>query len=305
MSLPLAVALGVASAAVYGTSTVVQHRVANRAAVGTGAAAQAAGLLRIARDPLFLLAMCGDAIGLLLQIGALATGEVVVVQPLVILLLPVALLVDYGCGGPRPRRGDLLGCCGVIAGLAGFLMLLGTPPPGVPPRLTALTWTVAGTLAGGFLLLAVLHRRSARIRSATYGVVAGCFFGLLAALVDAASTQVADHGAGSLVTTGTGIAMIVGILVLGGAAIALTQLSFQLGNLGTALPASLLADCLAGIGCGAALLHEAIPVGPGRVVGYAAFLAAAMFGAFRLADPTHRSTPTPAPVSDPAAPPAL
>lgn len=304
MSLPVAVALGVASAAVYGTSTVVQHRVATRTATADGSR-PAAGLLRIARDPMFLLAMCGDGIGFLLQIGALATGEVVVVQPLVILLLPVALLVDYAFGGPRPRRADLLGCLGVIGGLAGFLVLIGRPPPGVLPGARLIAATVAALAAAGALLLLLLRRRGPTVRSAAYGVVAGSFFGLLAVLVDAASTQLGEHGVASLVTTGRGLALLIGIVLLGAAAIALTQLSFQLGQLGTALPASLLADSLTGIAFGAALLREDIPASPGHLAGYAIFLAASLLGAFRLADPAQRSTPTPRTVSNAAAPPAL
>jgi drug/metabolite transporter (DMT)-like permease len=307
VSLPVAIALGVASAAVYGTSTVMQHRVATRTAAGDTGAAPAApsGLFRIVRDPLFLLAMCGDAIGFLLQIGALASGKVVIVQPLVILLLPVALLVDFAFGGPRPRVADLLGCAGVIAGLAGFLVLIGRPPAAVLPSARLAGWTVAAALAAGALLLLAVRRTTARVRSAAYGVVAGSFFGLLAALVDAASTQSALSGFGSLFTTARGIALLIGIIVLGAVAIGLTQLSFQLGNLGTALPASLLADSLAGIGFGAALLREGIPDSVGHLVGYVVFLAAAVFGAFRLADPTHRSAPAHRSVSDRAVPPAL
>lgn len=306
MSLPVAIALGVASAAVYGTSTVVQHRVATRtAAAGADDAPAASGLLRTVRDPLFLLAMCGDGVGFLLQIGALASGEVVIVQPLVILLLPVALLVDYAFGGPRPRGADLLGCAGVIGGLAGFLVLIGRPPAALLPAARVAGWTVGAVLAAGALLLLVVRTRPARARSAAYGVVAGSFFGLLAALVDAGSTQSANIGFGSLFTTARGVVLLTAIVVLGAAAIALTQLSFQLGNLGTALPASLLADSLTGIGFGAALLHEGIPNSAGHLVGYVAFLAAALFGAFRLADPAQRSASARRPVSDRAVPPTL
>lgn len=307
MSLPVAIALGVASAAVYGGSAVVQHRVASRTAEhGAGQArASGAGLLAILRNPLFLLAMCGDGVGFALQIAALSTGEVVFVQPLVMLLLPIALLVSYAWGGPRPRPADVLGCAAVLGGIAGFLTLIGRPPSAQVPNGTVVTTVVLAVTATGGLVVLGVRTRAAALRSATYGAVAGCFFGLLAAFVDAGSTLVNDAGLGSSVTTFRGLALLVGILLLGGAAIALTQMSFQVGQLGAALPASLLADALAGILFGAVLLHEAIPVSPARVFGYAAFVAASCAGAIRLADPTAAPAPARNTEPDPADRPSL
>ena len=95
---------GSASAVVYGTSIVIQHRVAQEQADDEGVSA--AGLLRLIKHPTFLLAIGGDFIGFLLQLVALSTGPVVIIQPLVVLMLPVSLLVSFLMGGhrPQPRR---------------------------------------------------------------------------------------------------------------------------------------------------------------------------------------------------------
>ena len=95
----LAVPFGVASAVVYGTSIVVQHRTAQEHA-GEGGDASASGLLRMARNPAWLLAIAGDFVGFVLQIVALSAGPVVIIQPLVVLMLPVSLGVSFLLGGP-------------------------------------------------------------------------------------------------------------------------------------------------------------------------------------------------------------
>src|SRR3954454_17459395 len=130
----LAVPLGVAASVVYGTSIVVQHRTAQEHA-DEGGQTSASSLLRLARNPLWLLAVISDFAGFLLQAAALSVGTVVVVQPLVVLMLPVALLVGVLTGWhPRPRPGDYLGIVGIIGGLALFLVLVGEPPGEHVPR---------------------------------------------------------------------------------------------------------------------------------------------------------------------------
>jgi hypothetical protein len=131
----------------------------------------------------------------------------------------------------------------------------------------------------------LLTGRGRMLRGAGYGAVAGAYFGTLAVMVDAAADQAGDHGVRSLVTTPRGLVPLIGILVLGGAGILLTQMSFQVGALGATLPANLAADPLVGVVLGVVLLREHIPLSPGHVIAYLACLAAVIAGAVRLADP--------------------
>ena len=127
MSFVLAVPFGVASAVVYGTSIVVQHRTAQEHA-GDGGDASASGLLRLRAQPAWLLAIGGDFVGFVLQIVALSTGPVVIIQPLVVLMLPVSLGVSFLLGRPRGRSSATTSACsGVLGGLAVFLALVGKP----------------------------------------------------------------------------------------------------------------------------------------------------------------------------------
>jgi len=105
-------------------------------------------------------------------------------------------------------------------------------------------------------------------------------------LVDAASDETGKHGFHGLLTHGRGLVPLAGIALLGIAGIILTQMSFQLGELGATLPANLAADPLMGVALGAVLLRERIPVTTGHLIVYALCLVVVVAGAIRLADPT-------------------
>jgi drug/metabolite transporter (DMT)-like permease len=287
VSIELAVGLGVASAVVYGTSIVVQHRVVHQ----PGSDEDPRGLLQTIRDPRWLMAIGGDFIGFVLQIGALSAGPVVLVQPLVVLMLPVALIAGFLMGGPRPQFGDYLGSVSIVGGLAVFLTLIGIPGSGHVPHPRRIVVAVAIVLiVGTFACLAVYGRRAV-IRGAMYGAVAGIYFGTLGVLVDAASDRYSHGGMHGLLETPRGFVPLIGILLLGIGGIALTQVSFQIGALGATLPANLSADPLAAVLLGAILLHEHIPIGPWHIAGYVLCLAAVIAGAVRLAAPATADLP--------------
>jgi drug/metabolite transporter (DMT)-like permease len=287
VSIELAVGLGVASAVVYGTSIVVQHRVAHR----PDGDEHPRHLLRTVLDPRWLMAIGGDFVGFVLQIGALAAGPVVLVQPLVVLMLPVALIVGYLLGGPRPHMGDYLGSLSIIGGLSVFLTLIGIPGEGHVPHPRRMVMAVAIVLLVGTFACLVVYGRSGVIRGAMYGAVAGIYFGTLGVLVDAASDRYSRAGMHGLVETPRGFVPLIGILLLGLCAIVLTQVSFQVGALRATLPANLSADPLAAVLLGAILLHEHIPVGPWHILGYVLCLAAVIAGAVRLAAPAVADRP--------------
>lgn len=280
----LAVPLGVAASVVYGTSIVVQHRTAQQHA-DEGGETSASSLLRLARNPLWLIAVISDFAGFLLQGAALSLGSVVVIQPLVVLMLPVALGVSFLMGGHRPRVGDYLGCLGVLGGLALFLALIGHPGDAHVPRPRTLACAVLIVLVAGVAVCAVVLGRNRVVRGAVYGGVAGAYFGTLAVMVDAASGHAGRHGVASLVTDAKGLVPVLCLVVLGAAGIVLTQMSFQIGALGATLPTNLAVDPLMGVVLGVALLREHIPLSPGHVALYVLCLVAVVAGAVRLADP--------------------
>ena len=61
-------------------------------------------------------------------------------------------------------------------------------------------------------------------------------------------------------TTGRGVIPLIGIVLLGLCGIVLTQVSFQVGQLGATLPANSAVDPFTAVLIGALLLHEHIPL---------------------------------------------
>lgn len=283
VSSAVAIPFAVGSAVVYGSSAVVQHRKAQETADG-GRRAGVAGLLRLLRSPVWLLAVCGDIIGFLLQVAALANGPVVLVQPLVVLMLPVSLLVSASLGWSSPRLREYLGALAVVGGLAVFLSLIGQPGATRVPSPLSLAATVLLVLGAGALACFVVAGRHRVVRAVVYGAAGGSYFGTLAVLVDAASNRVAHAGLHGLIATPRGLVPLVGIAVLGAGGIALTQMSFQIGALGATLPANLAADPLTAVLMGELLLRERIPLSPAHIAAYLLCLLAVVVGGIRLAD---------------------
>jgi drug/metabolite transporter (DMT)-like permease len=287
MSLLIALPLGVASAVAYGASTAVEHAAvhSDSGELDTG------GLLRLVRNPRWLLGMAGDTLGLVLQVLALATGPVVLIQPLLILALPISLPIARLLGGPKPGRSQYLSCLWIIAGLAAFFVIIGNPGDADPLSVGP---AVVGTLiiaAIGIVGLAAVRRGASTLKAAIYGGVAGAWFGLVAVLLDAVAATWQQDGIDGFGHAG-GLVPLIALLILGGASIALTQVAFQIGELAASFPANLAADPVIAVVLGAVLLHERVPATPWAIVGYLVCLGAILFGAVRLAaDPTRERVP--------------
>jgi hypothetical protein len=285
MSLLVAVPCGVAASIAYGAATAVQHSAAH---TGTGAA-DAVGLLRLLRDPRWLLSIGGDTIGLALQIVALSTGPVVLIQPLLVLALPVSLLTGWAIGGPKPRRGDYLACLGILGGLAVFFALLGDPGKGSLLATRPAVVAIGVALAVGVTGCLAVRRRAVALRAGMYGGVAGAWFGLVGVLLNAAATTWRDRGLSGF-GHAEGLVPLVGLLVIGALGITLTQISFQIGALGASFPANKAADPIVAVVLGSVLLHQHVPAGAPFILGYVACVIAIVGGTIRLANPPGADT---------------
>ncbi len=272
MSLVVAVPCGVAAAVAYGAATAVQHSAAH---TGTGAA-DAIGLLRLLRDPRWLLSIGGDTVGLALQVVALSTGPVVLIQPLLVLALPVSLVAGWAIGGPRPERGDYLACLGILGGLAVFFALLGDPGTGSLLATRPAVVAIAVSLAVGITACVAVRRGAVALRAGVYGGVAGAWFGLVGVLLNAAATTWRHRGLDGFAHP-VGLVPLIGLLVIG--ALGIT------GALGASFPANKAADPVVAVVLGAVLLHQRVPSGVLFVVVYLACLVVIVSGTIRLANP--------------------
>jgi drug/metabolite transporter (DMT)-like permease len=268
----------VASALAYGTSTAVQHRVAHR---DTGRA-DARGVLRLARDPRWLASVGGDAVGLVLQVVALATGPVLLVQPLLVLAVPVALPVGRLLGGPPPTWRDYAACVGILGSLAAFFALVGDPGHAAALPAVSAAWAlVCAAVVGAALLLAV-DAASRTVRAAVYGAVAGAWFGLVGVLLDAVATTWQRSGLEGL-SHPAGWVPLACLVLIGVAALVLTQFSFQVGSLAASFPANEATAPVVAVVLGAALLHERLPLSPTHVTAYLLCVVVVAGGAAQLA----------------------
>jgi drug/metabolite transporter (DMT)-like permease len=266
------------SAVAYGTATAVQHRAAHR----ESGRADARGIVRLVRNPRWLASVGGDTAGLVLQVVALATGPVLLVQPLLVLAVPVALPVGRLLGGPAPTRRDYAACVGILASLTLFFVLVGNPGQASPLTASHAIWALVTAAAlGGGLLLAV-RTASSTVRAAVYGAVAGAWFGLVGVLLDAVATTWQRTGPAGL-TQPDGWVPLGSLLVVGTAALVLTQVSFQVGSLAASFPANEATAPVVAVVLGAALLHERLPLSPGHVAAYLLCVAVVAAGAVQLA----------------------
>jgi drug/metabolite transporter (DMT)-like permease len=216
--------------------------------------------------------------GFLLQAGALGTGDLAVVEPVLVLELPFTLVFASWLFHQRLGLREWLPTAAMTAGLAGLIYLL-APSAGQPPRLHWYGW-LAGV--GGNLLLAgvlVLWARRGSLRpgrkfdqkhesadgqggggslkAALLAVAAGSTFGLTAALIKAMTQTLSRGGVVGLFTSWPVYAMV----AAGALGMFLTQSALNAGSLIAAQPGLTLSDPLISVLWGVLAFHEQVQQG--------------------------------------------
>jgi drug/metabolite transporter (DMT)-like permease len=205
--------------------------------------------------------------GFLLQATALGSGQLSLVEPVLVLELPFTLVLAswllrqrMGASGWRPAAA-------MTAGLAGLLFLL-APSAGAPPRLHWYGWLagVGGNLVlVGALVLWARHGmprgaggepRGGAVRAAVLAVAAGSTFGLTAALMKA-MTRTVSGGFLHLFTDWPVYAMV----AAGALGMFLTQSALNAGQLIAAQPGLTLSDPIVSVLWGVLAFHEQVRQG--------------------------------------------
>jgi hypothetical protein len=221
-----AVLLALAAACAFAVSTVVQHRTATDAAATGGR-----WLVRLVRRPAWLAGEAAGVLGVLLHVGALRSGPVVLVQPLLagglVLSLALGAWLDRGRPG-RPGRGPWLGAVAVAVGLTTFL-LTARPTAGAAtaPQLGLAAVTLAALALGGLAALWA-RRPTRRHRPLVLGAAAGAGFAVTGLLLK----QVVGLPLLSWAAAGTAVELAA-LAVVG---TALAQAAFAAGPLVQSLP---------------------------------------------------------------------
>jgi hypothetical protein len=176
--LPLGLALG--SAATFGLSTSLQHLTSSRLN-GTRTHNMLASLVR---TPLSLAGMGMSVVAFVMHAIALSAGALVVVQPVIVTGVVFAVLIRAALGRRRPSRAEVGWAAVTWAGLATFLLGVGSPTvaTGLPEHAAAAVVSLLG-LSGLAALSARRCREGSVSKGLWLGVVSGVLFGLVAVLL--------------------------------------------------------------------------------------------------------------------------
>jgi len=242
------------------------------------------------RQPVWFGGIAAITAGFLLQATALGTGQLSVVEPVLVLELPFTLIAASWMFRQRLGAREWLPAGAMTAGLAGLLFLL-APSAGPAPRVHWYGWLAgvgANLVLVGFLVLwarrtpvgadgderpgqdggspdgrgqhDVSNRTGSRhggsFRAAVLAVAAGATFGLTAALMKA-MTRTLSGGFGHLFTDWPLYAMVAaGVLGM-----FLTQSAMNAGQLIAAQPGLTLSDPLISVLWGVLVFHETVRQG--------------------------------------------
>jgi drug/metabolite transporter (DMT)-like permease len=187
----------------------------------------------------------------LLQAGALSTGELASVQPIIMLELPLTLLGGRIALGSELHKQEWAAIALLTAGLAGLVGSL--QPRGGSSHASPVAWTVGGTVSAAVITTLVIggRQRLGEVRAGLFGCAAGASFGLTAAFMKD-MTGTLSKGLVPVLTSWPAYAMA-GAGLTG---MFLVQNAFQAGKLVAAQPGISLLDPFTSIAWGVLAFHE-------------------------------------------------
>jgi len=258
-------------------------------------------MVRLARQPTWLLGIAAMIGGFVFQLTALHFGELGLVQP----ILAAELLFVFGylavAGSRQPNLRDWLAVAGMSAGIGVFLRL--AAPSGGRLHAPGSSWLLAGLITGVVVLAALAvafglrgRRGTSRSRrAAVLGSATGISWGFMAAVIKELSSHLSD-GIDALVTTWS----LYLLLAAGAATMLLAAHALASGPLAASQPGFTILDPLTASLLGVFLFGEHIRTGAGALAGEALALAVVIAGAVtlsrsRLLDDDNPDPPCPAP----------
>ena len=295
-----AVLLALAASLCTATASVCQRAGARYTGPATGGF-DARLIVRLARQPTWLLGIAAMIGGFVFQLTALHFGELGLVQP----ILAAELLFVFGylavAGSRQPNLRDWLAVAGMSTGIGVFLRL--AAPSGGRLHAPGSSWLLAGLITGGVVLAALAvafglrgRRGTSRSRrAAVLGSATGISWGFMAAVIKELSSHL-DDGIDALVTTWS----LYLLLAAGAATMLLAAQALASGPLAASQPGFTILDPLTAGLLGVFLFGEHIRTGAGALAGEALALAVVIAGAAtlsrsRLLDDDNPDPPCPAP----------
>lgn len=199
----------------------------------------------------WLLGLSLVTVSFFLQAGALGTGELAEVEPIIVLELPLTLVAGRLFIGSELHWREWGSIALLTAGLAGLVGFL--HPRGGSSDATTLGWVVGGAVTGAAVttLVIVGKLRTDQVRAGVLGVAAGVSLGLTAAFMKAMTGEL-SQGLGHVFTSWPLYAMVTtGVLGM-----FLVQNAMQAGTLVASQPGISLLDPFTSIAWGVFAFHE-------------------------------------------------
>ncbi|MGI5215697.1 DMT family transporter [Plantactinospora sp. CA-290183] len=263
----LAIVLGVASAACFALSSVLEQHAAKQERPTRTIDPRL--LIRLLHRPLWLFGWVPDGIGTVLQALALRFGPLALVEPLLASGLFMAVPLEAALERRRPHRRDMIL---VVVGAVGLVAFLAAANPrGGVTQPSLLAWIGVGIAIGSLaaLCLVIAWRTQNATRGLMLGIATGLLYAGAAALLKTVTSKLPDHPL-SLLTDWHLYALI----VVGGVALTLNQNAFQGGPIAAPLTAIALLDPFTSVLIGVTAFKEELSLeGPRLFIGLLGVLA--------------------------------
>lgn len=296
-ALYLCVPAAVAAAASFGLTGTLQQQATKQ--VPNHRALSPQLVADLLHRPIWLLSVLLTVVGVALQLLALSTGPLIVVQTLLVLDVPFAVIFGAALAHRSPDRVFLLGGLAAVLGLALFLAL--SRPTGGTSRLSTVSILplAAGLAAILAVCLATAARRTDAWRVLALASATGVMYGVTAGLMKAVTDQLREG-----LATPFGQWPLYAVCVVGPLGFLLSQNTYQAGRfVAPALAVITVLDPLVGIGIGVLWLGETLQATPASIGGQVVALAIMAGGIVILARRAPQVRPlTGDPVPEPARP---
>ncbi|WP_116104022.1 DMT family transporter [Amycolatopsis thermalba] len=253
----LTVLLAVAAAFANAAGAVLQRAGARKQPQGSDL--DVGALKGLVKTPVWVAGVAVMLCGLVLQAAALATGPIVLIQPIMVSELAVTLVLSGLAFRTRLRARDWIAAVGMAAEV-GLLLFALAPGGGDARGVSALEWLLgcAVTVACVALLFAAGRRDDTTHSAAFFGAAAGLWFGFTAVLMAGVTAALTANGVPGLFQAWQTYAM----LVAGPAGFFLLQTALRAGRLVAAQPGLVLANPLVALGWGLLVFGEHVRGGP-------------------------------------------
>jgi drug/metabolite transporter (DMT)-like permease len=187
------VILALLAACLYGSGVALQYREATK--MPDTESVHLSLLVRLVKQPLWVLGVAFDFAGFGLQAMALARGSLVVVEPLIASSLIFSFLTVAILNGKRPDRGEIGAALLVVGGLSAFL-IVGAPDVTSHDAAPTAKWLTCAAVVWGVVAAIVLYsmHRSSRIRGGALAIAAGLANGFVAVASKAFAQKIDDDG---------------------------------------------------------------------------------------------------------------